>query len=200
MTPATILQIVRNTINERGNYAIRGIGRSFRIMDDGGDGMLDHEDFRYGLQDYGVHLSDSEFKCLVQAFDENNDGLISFDEFLVNLRGELNDRRRNFISQAFAILDNTGDGQVTLADVQKVYNASEHPEVKAGKKTEKEVMEEFMQQWDKDDPDGVITPEEFLEYYRVRTFFDVFVHQLHSCLCLPLFLLSSFFCVHYVIA
>ena len=66
----------------------------------------------------------------MQAFDENGDGLISFDEFLVNLRGELNQRRRSFISQAFAILDNTGDGVVTLADISKVYNAREHPEVR----------------------------------------------------------------------
>lgn len=166
MTPAAVLQIVRNTVNERGNYAIRGIGRSFRIMDDGGDGMLDHEDFKYGLKDYGVHLSDPEFKCLVQAFDENGDGLISFDEFLVNLRGPLNDRRKALISQAFAILDNTGDGRVTLADIEKVYNAREHPEVIAGKKTEKEVLQEFLQQWDKNDGDGIVTPDEFLEYYR----------------------------------
>jgi Ca2+-binding EF-hand superfamily protein len=166
MSPDAVLKIVKNTINQRGSYAIRGIGRSFRIMDDGGDGMLDHDDFRFGLQDYGVHLSDSEFKCLVQAFDENGDGLISFDEFLVNLRGPLSARRKNFISQAFAILDNTGDGRVTLADIQNVYNARDHPEVKAGKKTEKEVLQEFMRQWDKEDPDGIITADEFFEYYK----------------------------------
>ncbi len=36
------------------------------------------------------------------------------------LRGPINARRRGFITQAFRILDNTGDGRVTLEDIQKV--------------------------------------------------------------------------------
>ena len=46
-----------------------------------------------------------------------------------------------------------------------VYDFNWHPEVRAGKKTVKEAAQEFMGQWDRKDKDGLITPEEFEDYY-----------------------------------
>lgn len=37
---------------------------------------------------------------------------------------------------AFKKLDANGNGEITLDDVKKFYNAKNHPDVKAGKKTE----------------------------------------------------------------
>ena len=58
------------------------------------------------------------------------------------------------------------DGQVTLNDVAKLYDASQHPEVRDGKKSEEEVYMEFMGLWDTQHRDGVVTIEEFQEYYK----------------------------------
>eukprot|EP00941_MAST-03F_sp_MAST-3F-sp1_P004212 g4212.t1 len=165
MTPEIVLAKVRQIINERGQYAIRGLGRSFRIMDDGGDGMLDREDFKYGLADYGVHLSNSEFDMIMDLFDANKDGFISFDEFLVTLRGPMSERRMEFVKQAYALLDRDGSGQVTMEDLKEIYDCSQAPDVLSGRKTEAEVLTEFAHQWDKDSS-GVVTEEEFAEYYR----------------------------------
>jgi Ca2+-binding EF-hand superfamily protein len=165
MTPELVLEKVRVTINERGHHAIRGLGRSFRIMDDGGDGMLDREDFRFGLADYGVHLSDSEFDMVMNIFDGDKDGFVSFDEFLVTLRGPMSERRMDFVRQAYALLDKNGDGTVTLADLKSIYDVSQSPDVISGRKTEQEALEEFASQWDKDHS-GVVSLEEFTEYYR----------------------------------
>jgi hypothetical protein len=41
LTPEALLAKIRGIINERGQYGIRGLGRSFRIMDDRRDGKLD---------------------------------------------------------------------------------------------------------------------------------------------------------------
>jgi hypothetical protein len=41
LTAEALLTKIRGIINERGHHAIRGLGRSFRIMDDRGDGKLD---------------------------------------------------------------------------------------------------------------------------------------------------------------
>ena len=51
----------------------------------------------------------------------------------------------------------------------RVFDASRHPEVIKGYKTEKEIFFEFVKMWDKDD-DGVITKEEFYEYFKVISF------------------------------
>lgn len=165
LTPEALIAKVRGIINTRGQYAIRGLGRSFRIMDDRRDGKLDREDFKWGLYDYGVKLTDEEFDMVLDAFDRNDDGKIDFTEFLVTLRGELNARRLTFIHEAFRRLDKDGSGIVTLSDLVTVYDTSFHPEVQAGRATHEEVVAEFMSQWEKDD-DGEVTKEDFEEYYK----------------------------------
>ena len=58
-----------------------------------------------------------------------------------------------------------GDGQVKLDDIATLYDASEHPDVKDGRKTPQEVYQEFMTQWDTQEQDGVVTFDEFCDYY-----------------------------------
>jgi len=166
MTPEVIIQKIRDIVNKRGNYAIRGLGRSFRIMDDAGDGALSRPDFKWGLHDYGVHLSDEEFDFIMDFFDKNDDGTISFDEFLVTIRGAMNDRRKEFVAMAYQLLDKNGDQRVTISDIAAAYDVSENPEVISGEKTPEEALREFMEQWDTQEKDGIVTYSEFLEYYR----------------------------------
>jgi len=165
-TPAALMQKVRDIVNKRGNFGIRGLARTFKIMDDGGDGNLDREDFKWGLYDYGVHLNDAQFEMLLDAFDRNKDGLISFDEFLVTIRGPMNERRLKFINMAYDLLDKDGSGVVTKSDIAVAYDTSEHPEVIAGTMTEDEVITEFMEQWETQEADGIVSRAEFEEYYK----------------------------------
>jgi len=165
-TAEALMAKVREIVNKRGNYGIRGLARSFKIMDDGGDGQLDREDFKWGLYDYGVHLNDEQFNAILDIFDKNNDGLISFDEFLVSIRGPMSARRLQWIGKAYDLLDKDGSGQVTKSDIAVAYDCSEHPEVIAGTMTEDEVITEFMEQWETQEADGIITRAEFEDYYK----------------------------------
>lgn len=63
----------------------------------------------------------------------------SYDELLVGVRGELNPRRKDMVGRAFKVLDRTGDGVVTIHDVEGRFNAKTHPDVIAGNKTPQEV-------------------------------------------------------------
>ena len=58
----------------------------FRIFDDNGNRKLDFEEFKYGLNDYGVKLTDDECRELFAHFDVNGDGAILFDELLKAIR------------------------------------------------------------------------------------------------------------------
>jgi len=166
MSPEQLLAKTREIVNTRGDHGIRGLARSFKIMDDMGDGQLDREDFKWGLYDYGIHLDDSQFDLLLDTFDKNGDGMISFDEFLVTIRGPMNERRKNLCMMAYDVLDKTGDGSVDMEDIKIAYDASQHPKVMSGETTEDEVLAEFMEQWDTGVKDGKVTREEFLEYYK----------------------------------
>jgi Ca2+-binding EF-hand superfamily protein len=91
-------------------------------MDNGKNKKLGRYEFMWGLKENGQTLSPSEFERIFKFFDRNNDGSIDYDEFLRGLRGDLNDRRRSFVQIAFKKLDRTGDGIITVEDLEKEYN------------------------------------------------------------------------------
>lgn len=167
LSAEALLDDIKQVLISRGAHGIAGVGRVFRIMDDRGDRKLDREDIKYGLRDCGLHLTDEEFEVVLQRFDRNRDGLIDFDEFLVALRGEINDFRRTFIQEAFRRLDKDGSGEVTLADIKMAYDASQNPAVQSGQQTADDCLRQFMSQWDTLKRDGIVTYEEFEEYYKV---------------------------------
>lgn len=56
----------------------------------------------------------------------------------------MNDRRKNIVTLAFKRFDADGNGHINIDDLKGRYNASNHPEVKTGKKTEEDVLYEFL--------------------------------------------------------
>lgn len=91
--------------------------------------------------------------------------MVSFDEFLRAIRGHIADSRVTWIKKAYQKLDVKGDGTVKLDDIAKLYDVSIHPDVVQGRKDPKQVYLEFMKLWDTQVADGIVTFEEFLEYY-----------------------------------
>merc|ERR1719263_1078673 len=107
-------------------------------------------------------------------FDRDGSGEISYDEFLRMIRGEMNSFRKKIALKAFAIMDKDGSGTLDINDIRGTYNAKQHPDVKAGKKTEDEILGEFLDTFEDhfcdmkgnaDSRDGKITEGEWLEYY-----------------------------------
>lgn len=78
----------------------------------------------------------------------------------------MNAARTELVKKAYAKLDVNGDGQVTLDDIAKIYDVSKHPEIVNGSATPKEVFMQFMSLWDTQVPDGIVTFDEFCEYFQ----------------------------------
>ncbi|XP_059173804.1 calcyphosin-like protein isoform X2 [Physella acuta] len=150
----------------RGANGIKGLARTFKIMDDDENRSLDKKEFAKGLHDYGVTEFDkAQIDELFNIFDKDKSGSIDFDEFLVRLRPAMSQSRKTLIYQAFKKLDRTGDGVVTIEDLKGVYNAKKHPKYLSGEWTEEQVFRLFLDSFDSDDKDGRITKEEFENYY-----------------------------------
>ena len=117
------------------------------------------------MRDIGISLNEDEALAVLKHFYRNGNGMVSFDEFLRAIRGEINSNRLVWIKKAYQKLDVNGDGTVKLDDIAKLYDVSKHPDVTQGRKDPKQVYLEFMKLWDTQVADGIVTFEEFLEYF-----------------------------------
>ena len=126
---------------------------------------MDRHEFMWGLRENGHTLSPSEFERIFKYFDKNNDGKLSYDEFLRGVRGDMNANRKQFVAIAFKKLDKTGNGIVDIQDLVNTYDVSFHPKYKSGEMSKNDILNEFMSQWDTVVKDGKVTLEEFEEYY-----------------------------------
>lgn len=134
----------REKISSRGTRGIFGIRRSFMIADDDNSKTIDFNEFKKLLKDYRYCLPDADTQKLFSIFDVNRNGNVDYEEFLRGIVGEMNDFRKSLARKAFNKMDKNGNGKLELADIRGVYNGKMHPEVKAGKKTEDEVLAEFL--------------------------------------------------------
>ncbi|XP_029942897.1 calcyphosine-like b isoform X2 [Salarias fasciatus] len=150
----------------RGSAGIKGLGRTFRVLDDNNSRSLDFKEFLKGLKDFGLLLDRTEAAALFQHFDRDGNGTIDFDEFLVTLRPPMSKARTEVVMQAFRKLDRTGDGVITVDDLRDVYCAKFHPKYQNGEWTEEQVFRTFLDSFDSpNDKDGKVTLEEFVNYY-----------------------------------
>ena len=82
------------------------------------------------------------------------------------MRGDMNERRTALVLLAFKQLDKTGDGLVTLDDLRNTYDVSFNPKFKSGQMSKDAILTEFLGQWDTIKKDGIVSQDEFIEYYR----------------------------------
>ena len=167
-----ILDKIRKKLAARGIEGVCAIARNFRIVDDNNTQTIDFNEFKKCCKEFQFDLNDNEIQMAFVSFDRDNTGEIDYDEFLRTIRGEMNDFRKNLVNDVFNKLDINGNGEISFDEIQSKYNARNHPEVLSGKKTEEEVLKEFMNTFQDTynylcgtETDNIITLEEFMEYY-----------------------------------
>lgn len=168
----SILNIIREKLNQRGVQGICSISRNFRIVDENNTQTIDFNEFKKACKNFNFGLDENQMRIAFVAFDRDNTGEIDYDEFIRSVRGEMNEFRQKLVQQAFDILDANKSGELSFEEIKNKYNPSRHPDVLSGKKTEEEVLKEFMDTFQETynylcgtESDNIITIEEFMEYY-----------------------------------
>ncbi|GAB6022079.1 hypothetical protein CHUAL_006223 [Chamberlinius hualienensis] len=160
------LEKIRLQCLQRGVSGIKTFARSFKIFDDNADHQLTLSELTKGLSDYGVHLDQHEIETVFNTFDKDHSGFINFDEFMIALRPKMSANRVKLIEIAFRKLDKSGDGVIGVEDLKGVYNVRHHPLYQNGEKTEEEIFQLFLTNFDSpSDGDGKIDYQEFENYY-----------------------------------
>ena len=86
----------------------------------------------------------------------------------------MNEYRINLIKKVFSTLDRNNNAQIEIEDIKGMFNASRHPEVVAGKKTEQEILGEWLDNFEtfnEYNETGIknrrVTFDEFINYYNM---------------------------------
>lgn len=145
--------------------------RQFKIIDDDNSGNIDINEFKKACRDFKIDLRPEEIQLVFNAFDRDGSGTIDYDEFVRGVRGPMNAFRIKIVKAAFTKLDKDGSGIIDINDIRGVYSAKLHPDVKSGKKSEEDVLGEFLETFEVHHSlnggtkDRRVTSEEFIEYY-----------------------------------
>jgi hypothetical protein len=120
------------------------------------------------VKELKLGINDYDTRELFDAFDHNQNKVISVDEFILNVRGSLPAVRLQLIEQAFQKVDRALAGSVDIRDLKKAYVAANHPVVLDGRMTEYQAKLDFCDSFDKNHPQEagfVVTFDEFADYY-----------------------------------
>jgi Ca2+-binding EF-hand superfamily protein len=170
---ANVMKLFKQKIMARGARGIVGLQRVFKIMDDDGSRTLSPYEFGKACKDFKMGIPEENFPMLFDAFDTNRDGTLNVDEFLMAIRGEMSPARTSMVEAAFRKIDSDNSGFFGMEDIRDIYKADRHPDVLQGKRTEHQVLIEFLETFeahhnlkDNEQADGKVSLEEFIEYYK----------------------------------
>jgi Ca2+-binding EF-hand superfamily protein len=168
------IDIFRTAIKKRGIRGIMSMRRAFMIADENDSKTLSLPEFIKFCHDYRMPITGKEINNLFEEFDTNKNGQINYEEFISAFTGDMCERRKRLITILFETFDKNRKGFVDLDDIRNSYNPINHPDVLSGKRTEDEVLAEFLDNLqyhfsllksDKEQENNKINFEGFFEFF-----------------------------------
>lgn len=155
----------KDKILTRGCNSLCELKRVFITLDTDNSKSLSLSEFKKALRDFDLKANDNDTRLLFNSFDTSGDGLLSYDEFLTAICPPLSSTRKNFINVAFTKLDRHGQRKFSLDALVDNFNASFHPDVIAGMKTERQVITDLINFFAHDNDEQNVTYESFVAFY-----------------------------------
>ena len=106
------------------------------------------------MKKLGSNPTDADIKQMIASVDDNGDGEIDFEEFLVLMSRKKSDPDKE-IRDAFNKIDEDGDGEITKKELKKLFDS-------LGQKLSDQELTDMMNTVDTD-RSGAIDFEEFKE-------------------------------------
>lgn len=139
-----LLERFRNLLVLRGGKGVIGLERQFKIFDLNGSGQLEADEFKKAVTDYKLEIDERDLNNIFKVFDPLGKGKVNYTEFMNTLLGIMSEFRQNLVNKAFDQVDEDEDGLVTFDQLKKAFSPRFHPDVKSGKKTEEDLLNEFI--------------------------------------------------------
>jgi len=164
----SVLLRIYPQLRRSGMHQVRRFRRMCMSADVDHTGQLPARTFEGVLSWVGVRLQDGELQKLTNLFEtEPESNVLDYRGFFKYMEANMSEARVAIVEDAYAKLQATScSGYVEVHQLQQNWNPRCHPEVGATTITEVEAMEEFLNQWDLTSSDGMVSYDEFLDYYR----------------------------------
>eukprot|EP01083_Nonionella_stella_P136817 416473_1 len=95
--------------------------QAFALLDKDGNGTVEPEEIGAIMKKLGLDLSTDEITDIMASLDENGDGVMDFDEFIIMMERRLSINSRNLeLQQTFNIFDKKGDGVIDFDELKEV--------------------------------------------------------------------------------
>jgi len=158
-------------LRRAGMHVVRKLRRMCRNADVDCSGMLPVRTFEGVLSYFAVRLEAGELQKLVNLLGDQHKQdpdiqLIDYRKFFKLMEPTMSDLRVGIVQDAYARLERLGRGSVELSDLQRLWDPQSHPEYARGDMSEAEARDEFFNQWESCNADGIVSSEEFMDYYR----------------------------------
>ena len=139
-----ILVHLRSIMTQRGYIGIMSMRRTFMLVDENSTKEISFDEFEKIFKTYRYDLSETEINNLFNYFDKEGNGYIKYEEFLNELCNNLNQFRKDILKQVFNKLDEKEKGFITVGIIRHEYNPKGNPLVRQGKRSEDEILAEFL--------------------------------------------------------
>ena len=164
----SLIRLKEKLIARGGTHALLSLERLFVVLDPDGDGLLTEDELKRGLADFEIGLNPAEMKEIFNYLDDDANGFINVDEFMLKIRGSLTKQRKELVVETFSELirrTHPDNDCLSLDDLEVFYNPAWQSEVKEKTQTEAEALREFVFQVKRVQQGTGITLEDFLRYY-----------------------------------
>lgn len=110
----------------------------------GKGGKITLENLKVGLLKSKIDLSPEALGKLGNLFATAEVGIINTQEFIQTIIGEMDQTRSELVEKVFEKIDTDNDGHITTQEMIAGFDAKKNSDVIAKKKTEKQILAQFL--------------------------------------------------------
>ncbi|CAK80235.1 unnamed protein product (macronuclear) [Paramecium tetraurelia] len=129
--------ILRNKISQRGLRGLINIQYRFQLYDKSHLNALSYQEWKNCFKQWRLEVSDQILDEVFQQFQTN--GMMNYRGFVKQMQGTMSLRKFNSVQEAFESLP-----KATIDIVKQQFNAKDHPDARANRKREDDVLCEFI--------------------------------------------------------
>ena len=166
----SIIMSIRNNININNGIKLFMFIKRLKIKESN-NLQISINDLYNIFQEMRINIPYDELKIIFNYANKNDSDIISTDQLISIIKGNLDEQRKLYIDEIFSNIDSEQTKKISIELLKNTFNAKRHPEVINGTKSQEEILEQFCYSLDlycdinSIPKNGELSYENFVDYY-----------------------------------